>query len=153
MSPVRAYIGIGSNLGDPLVNVRRAIEALRDVGSVVRASSYYRTTPWGVTEQPDYVNAVAQVETELRPRALLDALKELEARLGRVPAERWAARVIDFDILTYGDERIRTDRLQIPHARMFERAFVLVPLAELDPTYAAARDALAQEEVIAVRPL
>lgn len=150
---VRAYVGIGSNLAEPALNVRRALEALADVGTVLRASSLYRTTPWGVTGQPDYVNAVVQIETALRPRALLDALKDLETRLGRTPAERWAARVIDFDILTYGDERVRDERLQIPHARMFERAFVLVPLAELDPAYAAARDALAPSELAAVRPL
>jgi 2-amino-4-hydroxy-6-hydroxymethyldihydropteridine diphosphokinase len=150
---VRAYVGIGSNLAEPALNVRRALEALAEVGTVLRASSLYRTTPWGVTGQPDYVNAVVQIETALRPRALLDALKDLETRLGRTPAERWAARVIDFDILTYGDERVRDERLQIPHARMFERAFVLVPLAELDPAYAAARDALAPSELAAVRPL
>lgn len=150
---VSAYVGIGSNLGDPAVNVRRAIEALAEVGNVARISSLYRTTPWGVTGQPDYVNAVVQVETALTPRALLDALKALEARLGRTPAERWAARVIDFDILTYGSERMRDERLQIPHARIFERAFVLVPLAELDPAFAAARDALPQDELATVRPL
>ncbi len=150
---VRTYIGIGSNLGDPELNVRRAVEALAEVGSVVRASSYFRTTPWGVTGQPEYVNAVVQVETGLSAIALLDALKALEARLGRTPAEHWAARVIDFDILTYGSEHIRDERLQIPHARMFERAFVLVPLAELDPAFASARDALAPGELATVRPL
>lgn len=150
---VCAYVGIGSNLADPALNVRRALEALAEVGTVLRASSLYRTTPWGVMGQPDYVNAVVQIETALTPHALLDALKDLEARLGRTPAERWAARVIDFDILTYGDERFRDERLQIPHARMFERAFVLVPLAELDPAYAAARDALAPDELATVRPL
>lgn len=150
---VCAYVGIGSNLAGPALNVRRALEALAEVGTVLRASSLYRTTPWGVTGQPDYVNAVVQIETALTPHALLDALNDLEARLGRTPAERWAARVIDFDILTYGDERFRDERLQIPHARMFERAFVLVPLAELDPAYAAARDALAPDELATVRPL
>lgn len=150
---VRAYIGIGSNLGDPALNVRRALEALAEIGRVARASSLYRTTPWGVTGQLDYVNAVAQVETALSPHALLDALKTLEARLGRVPAERWAARAIDFDILTYGSVRMRDERLQVPHARMFERAFVLVPLAELDSAFVAARDALAPAELATVRPL
>lgn len=153
MSAVRAYIGIGSNLGDPLVNVTRAVEALGEVGNVVRTSPYYRTTPWGVRGQPDYINAVAEVETALSPHALLAALKAMESRLGRTPAERWAARIIDFDILTYDGERIRDAELQIPHARMFERAFVLVPLAELDPAYVVARDALAPDELATVRPL
>lgn len=150
---VSSYVGIGSNLGDPQRNVRGAIDALAEVGTVLRASSLYRTVPWGVTGQPDYVNAVVEIETALSPHALLDALKALEIRLGRAPAERWAARAIDFDILTYGGQRLCDERLQIPHARMFQRAFVLVPLAELDASYAAARDALGAGERATVRPL
>ena len=143
----RAYVGIGSNLGDPAGNVERGIASLREAGSVTRRSSLYRTKPWGVTGQPDYVNAVVLLETALPPLELLAALQDLERRLGRVPAARWGPRVIDFDILTYDDERFETAALTVPHPRMERRAFVLVPLAEIDPRFAALRDALDAEEL------
>ncbi len=146
----RSYIGIGSNLGDPVTNVRDAIAALGELGTVERTSSLYRTKPWGKTDQPDFINAVALIETGLTPRALLAAIKALEDRLGRVPTERWGPRAIDLDILIYDDLTIEDDGLTVPHASMLERAFVLVPLAEIDEAFASARDALNREQVEAV---
>ncbi len=139
----RAYIGVGSNLDDPAHQVRSAIEALRALGEVPAVSSLYRTAPWGKTDQPEFVNAVVALNTKLRPRQLLHALKWLESELGRAEnSERWGPRRIDFDILVFGDEEIDDGDLVIPHPRLHERAFALVPLAEIAPQYASMRDAL-----------
>jgi len=144
---IRAYIGVGSNLDDPVRQVSAAIEALGSLGEVSAVSSLYRTQPWGKTDQPAFVNAVVALETTLRPHALLGALKRLETQLGRArTSERWGPRRIDFDILMYGDEEIDDGDLVIPHPRLHERAFVLVPLAEIAPQYAAMRDALDERE-------
>lgn len=148
----RAYIGLGSNQGDPGAHVESAIARLARLGTVARRSRLYRTEPWGITDQPEFVNAVAALETELDPRALLRALKEIEAELGRTPTYRWGPRVIDLDILTYGAEGVDESDLVVPHPRMNQRAFVLVPLAEIDPAYAAARDALPERERRSVMP-
>lgn len=153
MTVRRAAIGVGANLGDAENNVRRALAELVSVGDVAAVSSLYRTTPWGVTGQPDYVNAVALLDTDLVAEDLLRSLKAIETRLGRTPAERWAARVIDLDILIYGNETVERPELRVPHPRMLERAFVLVPLAEVDPAYVAARDALPAAERTSVRLL
>lgn len=149
----RAYIGLGSNQGDSPAILERALGRLDELGSVAGRSRFYRTKPWGVTGQPDFVNAVAALETELAPRPLLDALKRLERELGRVATYRWGPRAIDLDILTYGDARIADPDLIVPHPRLSERAFVLVPLAEIDPSYAALRDALAPDDLAAVELL
>jgi 2-amino-4-hydroxy-6-hydroxymethyldihydropteridine diphosphokinase len=137
-----AAIGIGSNVGDAAGTVRRAFVRLAELGQVVAASSLYTTPPWGVTEQDPFVNAAALLETALGPRPLLHALKRLEAEAGRVATYRWGPRVLDLDILAYGDQRVAEPDLVVPHARLHERAFALVPLAEIDPRWAAARDAL-----------
>lgn len=142
----RAAIGIGSNLGDPPANVRAAIGALEEVGGVVARSRLYVTQPWGKRDQPEFCNAVALVETQLAPHELLRALKDLERRLGRVPSARWGPRAVDLDILYYGEARVDEPDLQIPHPRLFERAFALVPLAEVDPRYAAAAEGLPRGE-------
>jgi len=133
----RAGIGVGSNLGDPVANVRAAIAELAGIGTVVASSKLYRTKPWGRLDQPDFCNAAAIVETALLPHELLRQLKELEQRLGRTESERWGPRAIDFDILFYGDVQLNEPGLQIPHPRLRERAFALVPLAEIDERYAA----------------
>lgn len=153
MTVRRAAIGVGANLGDAQNNVRRALKELQTLGDVVGVSSLYRTTPWGVAGQPDYVNAAALLDTALAAEELLRSLKAIETRLGRTPAERWAARVIDLDILIYGSETVERPELLVPHPRMLERAFVLVPLAEIDPVYAGARDALPAAERASVRLL
>lgn len=108
----------------------RAIDALDDV-SVTAVSSLYSTPPWGKTDQPDFLNAVARVETRLSPRHLLDACLESELALKRVRTERWGPRVIDIDVLWFDGRTIDEAGLQIPHPRMLERAFVMVPLAEI----------------------
>jgi len=132
---IRTYIGVGSNLGDPIRRVRAGIAALRAVGEIVAVSSLYRTPAWGKTDQPDFVNAAVALNTSRSPRDLLRALKSLERELGRVEGERWGPRVIDFDILIYGNERVDEADLTIPHARLRERAFALIPLAEIAPEY------------------
>jgi 2-amino-4-hydroxy-6-hydroxymethyldihydropteridine diphosphokinase len=137
-----AAIGIGSNVGDAAGAVRRAFARLAELGEVVATSSLYRSAPWGVTEQEPFVNAAALVETALGPRPLLRALKRVEDEEGRVATYRWGPRVLDLDILAYGEERVDEPDLVVPHARLRERAFALVPLAEIDPSWAAARDAL-----------
>lgn len=141
-----ARIGIGANLGNALRTVQLALEELKGYGVVVRASSLYSTKPWGVKNQPDFVNAAALLETTLTPRELLLELKKLEAEFGREETYRWGPRVVDFDILAYDDRRIDEPDLIVPHPRLHERAFVLVPLAEIDPAYEALRDALPVEE-------
>jgi 2-amino-4-hydroxy-6-hydroxymethyldihydropteridine diphosphokinase len=138
----RAQIGIGANLGAADATVRFAIGALERLGRVTAASSLYRTPAWGVTEQPDFINAAVTLETDLEPYALLAALKDLEAEIGRVPTFRWGPRTIDLDILDYEGVRLDGPRLTIPHARLHERAFALVPLAQIAPAYAPLRDAL-----------
>jgi 2-amino-4-hydroxy-6-hydroxymethyldihydropteridine diphosphokinase len=138
----RAAVGIGSNAADAPEIVRRALRRLGELGTVVARSALYRTAPWGVIEQDPFVNAAAAIDTVLEPRALLGALKRIEAQEGRIPTSRWGPRVLDLDILTYGDLRLDEPELSIPHPRLHERAFALVPLAEIDPRFAPLRDAL-----------
>jgi 2-amino-4-hydroxy-6-hydroxymethyldihydropteridine diphosphokinase len=137
-----AFIGIGANLGDRLATIASALRELSDLGAIRRTSTLYRTKPWGRTDQPDFYNAVAEISTEMPPRELLAALQRIERRLGRTAGERWGPRVIDFDILIYDDLEIASDDLRIPHPLLRERAFALVPLAELDERFAPWRDAL-----------
>jgi 2-amino-4-hydroxy-6-hydroxymethyldihydropteridine diphosphokinase len=148
---IRAYIGIGSNLDEPEHQVRNAIEALRALGDVAAVSSLYRTTPWGKTDQPDFVNAVVALDTKLEPRPLLHGLKWLERDLGRVEdGERWGPRRIDFDILLYGDQEVHDNDLIVPHPRLRERAFALVPLVEIAPRYRPLLDELPPEQLAGV---
>jgi 2-amino-4-hydroxy-6-hydroxymethyldihydropteridine diphosphokinase len=149
----RAHIGVGANVGDAVTTVRGAIDALGRLGTVVRKSSLYRSKPWGVREQPDFINAVALLDTDLNPHALLAALKELEREFGRVPGSRWGPRALDLDILTYDDEKLDEAELVIPHPFMRERSFVLVPLAEIDDAYSEALAALPAEARADVEPL
>lgn len=136
MPEVRAYIGVGSNLADPAVQVRAALASLAQLpeSCLVAHSALYRNPPLGPADQPDYVNAVAALDTWLEPLALLDALQAIEAGQGRVRgAERWGPRIIDLDLLLYGETRIDHPRLQVPHPGLVTRAFVLIPLQELAP--------------------
>ena len=137
-----ARIGLGSNLGDPAGNVERAIAALETLGSVTARSSFYRSAPWGVTDQPEFVNAAVLLETELSPRELLAGLKRLETDLGRTESYRWGPRVVDLDILAYYALTVDEPDLIVPHPRLLERAFALAPLAEIDPAYANALERL-----------
>jgi 2-amino-4-hydroxy-6-hydroxymethyldihydropteridine diphosphokinase len=129
----RIYLGLGSNLGDRLANLTRAVQGLEARGVHVRRSSrVYETDPVGGPSQPDYLNAVIEVETDLDPVDLLGLCLEVETDLGRVRGERWGPRTCDIDILTYGEQEIAEAVLTVPHPLMHERAFVLVPLLELN---------------------
>ena len=131
----KIYLALGTNLGDRLANLRDAINALAPDVSVLRESTVYETPPWGYTDQPAFLNMVVEAETSLRPRALLGYLKQREDELGRVKNFRYGPRHIDLDILFYDDLVLEDERLQIPHPRLHERAFVLVPLNDLAPDF------------------
>jgi 2-amino-4-hydroxy-6-hydroxymethyldihydropteridine diphosphokinase len=130
----RAYIGLGSNLGDREARLRAALRALRAAGVVIlRTSRFVETLPVGRTDQPNFLNAAAALDTDLSARDLLDLLLRIESSLGRVRAERWGPRSLDLDLLLYEDQVIREAGLEVPHPRMHERRFVLEPLAEIAP--------------------
>ena len=133
---IPAYVALGSNLDDPQAQVRRAFTALGELpqSSLVLRSSLYRSPPFGPVAQPEFVNAVAGLLTTLDARAMLAELKALEQRLGREsPVVRWGPRRIDLDLLVHGDARVDEPGIQVPHPGLAERAFVLVPLAEIAP--------------------
>ena len=134
------YLALGTNLGDRLANLNTTIAALRASSpkgapavTVLAESPIYATPPWGVTDQPSFLNMALEGETALSPRELLIHLKLLETELGRLPSIRYGPRKIDIDLLFYGDLVLETPGLVIPHPRLHERAFVLVPLADLAP--------------------
>ncbi|WOJ88917.1 2-amino-4-hydroxy-6-hydroxymethyldihydropteridine diphosphokinase [Methylocapsa polymorpha] len=129
-------LGLGSNIGDKAGNIRRALALLQDRGivRVTAISSIYRTAPWGYVEQDFFANACALGETRLKPLELLAATNAVERDMGREPSVRWGPRLIDIDILFHGDERFEHAQLNLPHKALFERAFVLVPLAEIAPS-------------------
>lgn len=129
---MRAYVGLGSNVGDRLGNMRGAVTALRahDDVDILSVSSVYETDPVGPA-QPDFLNAVVEIETDLAAEELLRVFKDIEEKLGRVTRERWGPREIDLDLLVYGDVRIETGDLVVPHPQIATRAFVLVPLVEI----------------------
>ena len=127
----RVFLGLGTNMGDRQQNLADAIDALAKKMEILRRSSVYETKAWGYTEQADFLNMVVEAKTELKPLALLNFLKRTESELGRVANFRYGPRVIDIDILFYEDLVRNTPRLQIPHPRLHERAFVLVPMVEL----------------------
>ena len=127
---MRAYVGLGSNLGDREQLIRRAATLI----GATRLSAIAETEPWGYEDQPPFLNAVAEIETPLAPRALLDQLLEAERQLGRERVgPRWGPRTIDLDLLLYGEEQVDEPGLVVPHPHLTERLFVLEPLAELDP--------------------
>lgn len=127
------YLAIGTNLGDRLANLQTAVDALPPEVAVLKKSRVYETLPWGYEDQPAFLNMAIRAETELAPEALLKYLKDLELKLGRETSFRWGPRLIDIDILFYDDLVFDTPTLTIPHPRLHERAFVLVPLAEIAP--------------------
>ena len=133
MADVTAAIGLGSNLGDPLQQLNRAVQALSALraSELLAVSSFYGNPPMGPQDQPDYVNAAALLRTALAPLELLDALQAIEAAQGRERGRRWGERTLDLDLLLYGEQRIAHPRLSVPHPGMHERAFVLYPLAEI----------------------
>ena len=127
------YLALGSNLGNRENNLKAAIDALTPEVTVLAKSPVYETLPWGVIDQSLFLNMVLKGETHLAPLALLIHLKDLETKLGRLPSIRYGPRLIDMDILFYDDLVLDTSELTIPHPRLHERAFVLVPLADLAP--------------------
>lgn len=131
----RAAIGLGGNMGDVAGAFSTALATLdaRSDCAIITRSSVWRTPPWGKTDQPDFLNMCALLDTTLAPHALLDVCLALEEAAGRVRFERWGPRVLDIDVLVYGDLNVSDERLVVPHPRMFERAFVLAPLAEIAP--------------------
>lgn len=133
---VTVYIAIGSNLADPVGQAKGAIEALKELpkSQLLNVSSLYSSAPMGPQDQPDYINAVAAVETQLTPLELLDCTQAIELEQGRVRKdERWGPRTLDLDLILYGNDVIDSERLIVPHYGMKEREFVLYPLAEIAP--------------------
>jgi 2-amino-4-hydroxy-6-hydroxymethyldihydropteridine diphosphokinase len=131
----RAYLGLGSNLGDRLAHLQRAVDGLAatDAVRVVAVSRVYETEPVGGPSQDDYLNAVVAIDTTLSPRELLDVAMAVEQLANRVRAERWGPRTLDVDVLLFGDRAVQEPDLEIPHPRMGERAFVLAPLHDVAP--------------------
>ena len=132
---IRCHIGLGSNLADPASQLRRALDGLARLpdSRLVDCSPFYGSKPVGPADQPDFINAVAALDTDLPPLTLLDALQRLEQDAGRERLRHWGERTLDLDLLLYGEQTIEHPRLTVPHPRMLERAFVLVPLAALTP--------------------
>jgi 2-amino-4-hydroxy-6-hydroxymethyldihydropteridine diphosphokinase len=157
--PERVFLSLGGNLGEPAKAMAEALRMLdKDSATrVVAVSSLYRTPPWGKTDQPDFLNAAAELSTSLAPRGLLDLCLEAERRLKRVRAERWGPRLVDIDILVFGDRTVQEEGLAIPHPRMLDRAFVLVPLAEIAPDFMVAgrklSDHLAETDATGIEKL
>ncbi|CAA0081742.1 2-amino-4-hydroxy-6-hydroxymethyldihydropteridinepyrophosphokinase [BD1-7 clade bacterium] len=126
-----AYIGLGSNLNNPLTQVNQAIDDISTLGTISAQSSWYRSKPVGPQDQPDFINGVVALQTVLEPLPLLDALQSIEQAHHRIREKHWGPRTLDLDILLYNDACIDDPRLSIPHPWMTERAFVLIPLAEI----------------------
>ena len=151
MTETSFYIGLGGNLGDPKEAMSRAIALLdaTEKVAVVSVSALYRTPPWGKLDQPDFLNACAKIATSLEPEAFLTVCQNVETRLHRVRDERWGPRTLDIDLLTWSGGAFHSDRLDLPHPRMNDRAFVLVPLADIAPSITLKHDAgIVQSEPI-----
>ena len=132
---MEAWLGLGSNLQQPVAQLQQALKRLGETTGleILKTSSFYRTPPWGDEQQDDFINSVVQIETSLDPVALLGKLQSVENVMGRRRGgRRWGPRIIDIDLLLYGDQQYQSDELEVPHPHMHKRAFVLVPLAELD---------------------
>ncbi|MFY5899587.1 2-amino-4-hydroxy-6-hydroxymethyldihydropteridine diphosphokinase [Acinetobacter pittii] len=127
----KTYIGLGSNLGDSRQILSEAIAKLKALGAV-KVSKLYQSPPMGPQDQPNYLNAVAELNTDLTPLDLLDQLQRFEQEAGRVRLRRWGERTLDLDLLIYGDEKIQNERLTVPHIGILERDFVVIPLLDLD---------------------
>ncbi|EXB24875.1 2-amino-4-hydroxy-6-hydroxymethyldihydropteridine diphosphokinase [Acinetobacter baumannii 1437282] len=128
---IRSYIGLGSNLGDSQQILSEAVAKLTTLGAI-QVSRLYQSPPMGPQDQPNYLNAVVQLDTDLAPLALLDQLQQFEQEAGRVRLRRWGERTLDLDLLIYGQEQIRNERLTVPHVGILERDFVVIPLLDLD---------------------
>lgn len=159
---VVAFVGLGANLGDAALTLRQAIEALGRLPDtkLVQASRLYRTPAWGMEDQPDFINAVAKLETRLTAPALLEALMATEREFGRdrLDAPRWGPRTLDLDLLLFADAMIDQPGLHVPHPHLHHRAFALVPLLEIEPEaripgYGPAQDAVSELDLSNIQPL
>ena len=150
MAMTQALVGVGGNMGDALGTCRRAVEALKEHPrtEVLRVSSFYRTKPVGTIPQPWFVNAVVLCETQSGPDELTAILRQTEERFGRIRTLRWGPRTLDLDLLAYGDEEIVWPWLFVPHPRLHERLFVLVPLVEIAPRWVHPRIGLSALELL-----
>ncbi|MDD3023913.1 MAG: 2-amino-4-hydroxy-6-hydroxymethyldihydropteridine diphosphokinase [Syntrophomonadaceae bacterium] len=144
------YIGLGSNQGDKIRNLHDALRSMRSIIgiNIKKISSLYISEPWGYLEQPDFINQVIEIETEISARELLHNLQNIEIKMGRQRIKKWGPRVIDLDILLYGDEEINTSELIIPHPYMRERLFVLLPLQEINSELVFPGDGAKIKEVL-----
>ncbi|OUR63976.1 2-amino-4-hydroxy-6-hydroxymethyldihydropteridine diphosphokinase [Methylophaga sp. 42_25_T18] len=131
---MRVFIGLGSNLESPLEQIKTAVNDMQLMleTEFIACSSLYKSPPMGPQDQPDYINAVIELDTELAPHLLLDQLQQIEQQHGRIRKRHWGERTLDLDLLVYGDVIIHDERLTVPHPGIATRAFVLYPLAELD---------------------
>ncbi len=146
------YLALGTNLGDREENLREAEQRLGAAATITGRSSIYETEPWGVADQPWFLNEVVRGETRLTPQELLAVVKTIEQEMGRAPSVRYGPRLIDLDILFYDDRIIRSPGLEVPHPRLAERRFVLVPLEELAPELVHPESGLTIRELLAALP-
>lgn len=132
---MHAYLSLGSNIGDRLENLANARKALNDKFKIIKESSIYETAPWGYEDQPDFLNQVIEIDVQLPPAEFLRIIKDIEKKLGREKSFKYGPRNIDIDILTYGNLVYHSGRLSIPHPKLGERAFVVIPLEEIAPKF------------------
>ncbi|NLF45702.1 MAG: 2-amino-4-hydroxy-6-hydroxymethyldihydropteridine diphosphokinase [Syntrophomonadaceae bacterium] len=145
------YLSLGSNMGAKVTNIKNAVEAIGAIEGieVIKTSSLYATEPWGKKDQEGFINAAVEIVTSLTPGQLLERLQEIEIKMGRQPSEKWGPRIIDIDILLFGDEVLESRKLTVPHPHMRNRLFVLIPLEEINSAIRFPDDGMDIKEVLA----